>query len=90
MILREIGFEPNTEDDEPVIKSITVTMTLPEATALRVLAGSINGHAQRKLGLVEHDSLYDCLADLFNRFYDDGLPPGARHGIDLATLNDKP
>lgn len=79
-----------TYDDTETIDTITVTMNLREATALHAIAGKLNGHACRRLGLEGHDSLYDTLADVFNGHYDDGRPPGAPRITDLGSLNEAP
>lgn len=89
-----------TDDEE--LETITVVMSLREATALHAIAGKLNWHAQSKLGLVPtwgdgtaaaspegDDSLYDAIDRLFNGHWEDGEPPNTPK-IDLETLNDAP
>lgn len=84
MKLRSITY---TEDE--TIETITVTMSLAEAAALHALAGKLNGYAHRKLKLSDDESLYECLADVFVKHYENGRPDGGPVLPDLAVLNDK-
>ena len=80
MKLREIKYN---DHEEP--KEFTVTMSAAEAIALVNIAGKLNGIANRKLGLEDDDSLYDCLANTMNMHYEDGAPD--LH-FDLRSIND--
>lgn len=82
MKLRNIEYN---DHEEP--KEITVTMSMAEAIALVNIAGKLNGHAEKKLGLSGgDDSLYICLADVMNMHYEYGAPD--LH-IDLGTINNE-
>lgn len=72
-------------DNDEEIKDITVTMSRAEAIAIVNIAGQLNSHAETKLKLAEDDSLYDTLASVMIRHYDDGAPD---LNIDLKTINE--
>jgi hypothetical protein len=78
-----------TDADETTIAVVTITMTLAEL-ALHVIAGKLNGHAKRRLGLGPDDSLYDVPSQVLCMHYDDGLSPTVPASIDLATLTSRP
>jgi hypothetical protein len=69
--IRQINYD-EVEDEQ--IKDITVTMTFNEAVALVNLAGQLNGHALKRLGLQDGESLYDALDGVFNQHFEDGYP----------------
>lgn len=75
----------NLNDGE--IEDITVTLTMKEAAAILAIFGKMNYHAQLKLGIASINyGIYDALADVFNRFYEDGVDEVCRIG-DISNLN---
>jgi len=76
----------NYNDDEE-IETLVVSMSLREAAAIQAIAGKLNGHAERRLGLRDDDSLYTAISTVFNGHWDEGYPPDAPHILDLALLN---
>lgn len=72
------------------IEDITITLGKEEAAAILAIFGKMNYHAQLKLGIARINyGIYDALADVFNRFYEDGVDEVCRIG-DLSDLNTDP
>ena len=82
--------------DGAVPETVTVTMTLAEATAIAVVFGKLNGYATDRLGLKAGDTdcpIYSCLVgNVYNRYWDAGVTDVFDHAgtLDLATINEVP
>lgn len=83
MKVRQINY-----NDDAEIETLVVSMSLREAAAIQAIAGKLNVHAERRLGLSGEDSLYDAISTVFNGHWDDGVPPDGPRFIDLASLNE--
>jgi hypothetical protein len=76
-----------TMDAEQELETISVVMTIEEASAIVGLFGQLNGHAHNKLGDVD---VYTPLWNLFVKFYEDGHPTGCPEVPRMSEINKAP